>query len=60
MQQLWLQLVYLVLVRSAFILEQSPIILELITLIGAMTAFFAATVGLVQYDIKRRHRIFYL
>src|SRR5690606_3083161 len=31
----------------------SPTALTIVTLIGATTAFFAATVGLVQNDIKR-------
>src|SRR5262249_57556422 len=33
--------------------EFAPVALEVVTLIGAVTAFFAATVGLVQNDIKR-------
>ena len=33
--------------------EMSPLILSFITYIGASTAFFAATVALVQNDIKR-------
>jgi NADH-ubiquinone oxidoreductase chain 5 len=40
-------------VRSSFIFEYIPNILELITIFGALTAFFAATTGLVQNDIKR-------
>src|SRR5690606_34507845 len=33
--------------------ELSPAALELVTIIGATTAFFAATVGITQNDIKR-------
>ncbi len=41
------------LIRSSAILEYSPTGLLIITLIGATTAFFAATCGLVQNDLKR-------
>ena len=34
-------------------LEYSPLSLIVIVLVGAITAFFAATSGLVQNDIKR-------
>ncbi|NSX56613.1 NADH-quinone oxidoreductase subunit L [Parasulfitobacter algicola] len=39
--------------RMSPILEFAPAALAMITVVGAMTAFFAATVGLVQTDIKR-------
>ena len=39
--------------RCSPLFEQSEYILSFITIIGASTAFFAATVGLVQNDIKR-------
>jgi len=39
--------------RTSPIFEFSPDALWVVTLIGATTAFFAATVGLVQNDIKR-------
>ena len=39
--------------RMSPILEFAPTALTFITFVGAMTAFFAATVGLVQNDIKR-------
>jgi len=39
--------------RMSPIFELSPDALTFVTLIGAITAFFAATVGLVQNDIKR-------
>jgi len=41
------------LLRSSPILEYSPTALLVITLIGSSTAFFAATCGLVQNDLKR-------
>lgn len=44
--------IYLLL-RSSPILEYSSTALLIITLIGATTAFFAATSGLVQNDLKR-------
>jgi NADH:ubiquinone oxidoreductase subunit 5 (subunit L)/multisubunit Na+/H+ antiporter MnhA subunit len=40
-------------VRCSPILEYSPTALLVITLIGSITAFVAATCGLVQNDIKR-------
>jgi NADH-ubiquinone oxidoreductase chain 5 len=42
-----------VLIRSSPILEYSPSGLFLVSLIGGLTAFFAGTAGLVQYDIKK-------
>nr|WP_319485192.1 NADH-quinone oxidoreductase subunit L [uncultured Cohaesibacter sp.] len=39
--------------RLSPLFELSPTALEVVTFIGATTAFFAATVGLVQNDIKR-------
>nr|WP_314259870.1 NADH-quinone oxidoreductase subunit L [uncultured Devosia sp.] len=39
--------------RLSPIFETSPVALTVIVIIGAITAFFAATVGLVQNDIKR-------
>jgi NADH-ubiquinone oxidoreductase chain 5 len=44
--------IYLLL-RCSPILEYSPTALLVITLVGATTAFFAATCGLVQNDLKR-------
>jgi len=41
------------LIRSSHLLEYSPTALLIITLIGATTAFFAASCGLVQNDLKR-------
>jgi NADH-quinone oxidoreductase subunit L len=39
--------------RLSPLFEQSATALTVVTLVGAITAFFAATVGLVQNDIKR-------
>ena len=39
--------------RSSPLFEYSSSILKLITVLGACTAFFAATVGLLQNDLKR-------
>ena len=41
------------LARCSFIFEFSPIALNIITFIGSMTAFFAATTGLFQNDMKK-------
>ncbi len=40
-------------VRCSPIYEYSPLILNFITIVGMTTAFFAATVALVQIDIKK-------
>jgi NADH-quinone oxidoreductase subunit L len=39
--------------RLSPMFEWAPVALQVVTLVGAVTAFFAATVGLVQNDIKR-------
>jgi NADH-quinone oxidoreductase subunit L len=39
--------------RLSPLFEQAPAALAFVTIIGATTAFFAATIGLVQNDIKR-------
>ena len=39
--------------RASPLFEQSATALMVVTIVGATTAFFAATVGLVQNDIKR-------
>jgi NADH-quinone oxidoreductase subunit L len=39
--------------RLSPLFEHAPLALQVVTLVGAITAFFAATVGLVQNDIKR-------
>ena len=40
-------------VRCSPIFEYSPFVLNIIVLVGATTAFFAGSIGLVQNDIKR-------
>lgn len=40
-------------IRSSFIFEHVRNILDFITIIGALTSFFAATTGLFQNDLKR-------
>jgi len=44
--------VYMV-VRNNAIYQMAPLALEIIAITGALTAIFAATIGLVQTDIKR-------
>jgi NADH-quinone oxidoreductase subunit L len=44
--------VYMV-ARSHAIFERSPVALEVVAWVGVATALFAATIGLVQTDIKR-------
>lgn len=39
--------------RFSFLLELSPSILFFISVVGIITAFMGATIGLFQYDIKR-------
>jgi NADH-quinone oxidoreductase subunit L len=39
--------------RCSPLFEQAPFALDVVALVGASTAFFAATVGLAQNDIKR-------
>ena len=39
--------------RSSFIYEYAPDILNFVALLGACTAFFASSVGLLQNDLKR-------
>ncbi len=41
------------LVRSSPLLEYAPFVLQFIGVIGALTAVFAATIAIVQTDIKR-------
>lgn len=40
-------------IRSAPLFEKTPLALVFVTTIGALTAFFAATSGLVQNDLKK-------
>ena len=39
--------------RSSFVYEHAPNILEFIAVLGASTAFFASSVGLLQNDLKK-------
>ncbi len=39
--------------RLSPMFEYAPVALQMVTYVGAATAFFAATVGLTQFDIKR-------
>ncbi|WP_020593665.1 NADH-quinone oxidoreductase subunit L [Kiloniella laminariae] len=39
--------------RFSPVFEYAPFALEVVTYVGAATAFFAATIGLTQFDIKR-------
>ena len=39
--------------RNAVLFSHAPIVAEVVMIIGALTALMAATIGLVQYDIKR-------
>ena len=39
--------------RLSPLLEYAPFTLDFITIVGALTAIFAATIGLAQFDIKR-------
>ena len=39
--------------RCSPLFEYAPVALVVVTVIGAMTCFFAATTGLVQNDLKR-------
>ena len=40
-------------IRTSFIYEFAPHILEFVAILGACTAFFASSVGLLQNDLKR-------
>lgn len=40
-------------VRMSPLFEQAPVALMMVTIVGAATAIFTATIGLVQNDIKR-------
>ena len=39
--------------RISPMLEYAPVVLTIITIVGALTAFVAATIGMTQFDIKR-------
>jgi len=40
-------------IRCSSLFEESPVTLSIVAVMGALTAFFAATVGLVQNDLKK-------
>jgi NADH-quinone oxidoreductase subunit L len=48
----WTAGVYL-LIRCSPLIEQSQLALNIILMFGAITAFFAASIGLFQNDIKK-------
>jgi NADH-quinone oxidoreductase subunit L len=39
--------------RNAVLFAHAPIVAQIVMVVGALTALMAATIGLVQYDIKR-------
>jgi NADH-quinone oxidoreductase subunit L len=39
--------------RNAVLFSHAPMVLQIVAIIGVLTALMAATIGLVQYDIKR-------
>ena len=51
--------IYMVL-RCSPIFEFAPTALVVVAFFGASTAFFAATTGLVQNDLKKSYRLFYM
>ena len=44
--------VYMV-ARNAVLFEHAPLVMQIVAIVGALTALMAATIGLVQNDIKR-------
>jgi NADH-quinone oxidoreductase subunit L len=44
--------VYMV-ARMGFLYEQTPVALTVVAVVGVLTAVFAATIGLTQFDIKK-------
>src|SRR5207249_8628479 len=39
--------------RNAVLFTHAPLIMEIVAVVGVLTALMAASIGLVQYDIKR-------
>jgi NADH-quinone oxidoreductase subunit L len=39
--------------RNAVLFSHAPIVMQVVAIVGVLTALMAATIGLVQYDIKR-------
>ena len=39
--------------RNAVLFSHAPMVMQIVAIVGVLTALMAATIGLVQYDIKR-------
>jgi len=39
--------------RNAVLFTHAPMVMQIVAIVGVLTAFMAASIGLVQYDIKR-------
>jgi NADH-quinone oxidoreductase subunit L len=39
--------------RNAVLFQHAPMVMEIVAIVGVLTALMAASIGLVQYDIKR-------
>jgi NADH-quinone oxidoreductase subunit L len=39
--------------RNAVLFSHAPVVMEIVAVVGVLTALMAASIGLVQYDIKR-------
>jgi NADH-quinone oxidoreductase subunit L len=39
--------------RNAVLFEHAPMVMQVVAIVGVLTALMAASIGLVQYDIKR-------
>jgi NADH-quinone oxidoreductase subunit L len=39
--------------RNAVLFSHAPMVMSIVAIVGVLTAFMAASIGLVQYDIKR-------
>src|SRR5712691_8266184 len=39
--------------RNAVLFSHAPMVMQLVAIVGVLTALMAASIGLVQYDIKR-------
>jgi NADH-quinone oxidoreductase subunit L len=39
--------------RNAVLFSHAPMVMQIVAIVGVLTAFMAASIGLVQYDIKR-------
>jgi len=45
--------VFFLLIRSSPFFEQAPLALMIVTIVGSLTVLFAATVGVIQNDLKK-------